>query len=238
VSRIYRKPLLSLNRFLAKTLFNEIQKSESAVIVAVVSQKGGVGKSSLSRTLSVEFTRAGWNVLLADIDASQITSNRWAEKRRNAAGIVPQIKTGVYPIAALAIEASKNYDLTIIDGAPHATQGTADAAAAADLVIIPTGSSMDDLEPAVMLARELAETLNSEKIVFALYKTTSNAQERESRETLDGVGFEVLPGAVPVKTGYIDAFDRGFCATETKYDNLNLVAGQLVKAISEKLKEK
>ena len=89
-----------------------------------------------------------------------------------------------------------------------------------------------------MLARELAETLNSEKIVFALYKTTSNAQERESRETLDGVGFEVLPGAVPVKTGYIDAFDRGFCATETKYDNLNLVAGQLVKAISEKLKEK
>jgi len=136
------------------------------MIVAVVSQKGGVGKSSLSRTLSVEFTRAGWNVLLADIDASQITSNRWAEKRRNAAGIVPQIKTGVYPIAALAIEASKNYDLTIIDGAPHATQGTADAAAAADLVIIPTGSSMDDLEPAVMLARELAETLNRRKNSF------------------------------------------------------------------------
>lgn len=206
------------------------------MIVAVVSQKGGVGKSSLSRTLAVEFTRAGWRVLLADIDSSQITSNRWAEKRRNAAGIVPQIETAVYPMATLAIEAAENYDLTIIDGAPHATQGTADAAAAANLVVIPTGSSMDDLEPSVMLARELAESLNSEKIVFALYKTTSDAQERESRETLASFGFEVLSGAVPVKTGYIDAFDRGFCATETKYDNLNQTAGVLIKNISEKLR--
>jgi chromosome partitioning protein len=206
------------------------------MIVAVVSQKGGVGKSSLSRTLAVEFTRAGWRVLLADIDASQITSNRWAEKRRNAAEISPQIETAVYPMAALAIEASKDYDLTVVDGAPHATQGTADAAAAADLVVIPTGSSMDDLEPSVMLARELAESLNSEKIVFALYKTTSDAQERESRETLSSFGFDVLEGAVPVRTGYIDAFDRGFCATETKYDNLNQVAGVLIKSISERLK--
>jgi chromosome partitioning protein len=206
------------------------------MIVAVVSQKGGVGKSSLSRTLAVEFTRAGWSVLLADIDASQITSNRWAEKRRNAAGIVPQIETAVYPMAALAVEASKDYDLTVIDGAPHATQGTSDAASAADLVVIPTGSSMDDLEPSVMLARELANSLKSEKIVFALYKTTSEAQERESRETLSDFGFEVLPGSVPVKTGYIDAFDRGFCATETKYDNLNQAAGRLVKSIADKLR--
>lgn len=206
------------------------------MIVAVVSQKGGVGKSSLSRTLAVEFTRAGWSVLLADIDASQITSNRWAEKRRNAAGIAPQIETAVYPMAALAVEASKDYDLTVIDGAPHATQGTSDAASAADLVVIPTGSSMDDLEPSVMLARELANSLKSEKIVFALYKTTSEAQERESRETLSDFGFEVLPGSVPVKTGYIDAFDRGFCATETKYDNLNQTAGRLVKSIADKLR--
>lgn len=206
------------------------------MIVAVVSQKGGVGKSSLSRTLAVEFTRSGWRVLLADIDASQITSNRWAEKRRDAAGIVPQVETAVYPMANLAIQASERYDLTIIDGAPHATQGTADAAAAADLVLIPTGSSLDDLEPSVMLANELAKSLNSEKITFTLYKTTSEAQERESRETLSSYGFEVLAGTIPVKTGYIDAFDRGFCATETKYENLNHAAGIVVQSVAEKLK--
>jgi chromosome partitioning protein len=207
------------------------------MIISVVSQKGGVGKSSVSRTLAVEFTRSGWGVLLADIDSSQITSNRWAEKRRNAAGIVPQIQTAVFPMAALAIEASQEYDLTIIDGAPHATQGTADAARASDLVVIPTGSSMDDLEPAVLLASELAKTLNRDSIVFALYKTTSDAQERESRETLESYGFAVLSGSVPVKTGYIDAFDRGFAATETKYPRLNESAAAMVTAVADKLRK-
>lgn len=205
------------------------------MIISVVSQKGGVGKSSISRTLAVEFTRAGWRTLLADIDSSQITSNRWAEKRRNAAGIEPKIETSAYPMAALAIEQKHSFDLVVIDGAPHSTRGTLDAAIASDLVIIPTGSSLDDLEPAVLLARELANSLNSEMIVFALYKTTTDAQERESRETLSGAGFEVFPGSIPVKTGYIEAFDKGFCATETKYEHLNEQARNLVQAVGKKL---
>ena len=206
------------------------------MIISVVAQKGGVGKSSIARTLAVEFTRAGWSVLLADIDNSQATANRWSEKRRNVAGIEPQIATAIYSTASLAIKASANYQLTVIDGAPHATIGTADAAAASDLVIIPTGSSMDDLEPAVLLASELSISLNSENIVFALYKTTSAAQARESRETLEGYGFTVLPGEIGVKTGYIEAFDKGFCATETKYQHLNERAGVLVQSVADRLK--
>jgi chromosome partitioning protein len=202
------------------------------MIISVVSQKGGVGKSSISRTLAVEFTRAGWQVLLADIDAQQTTSNRWSEKRRNVAGIIPQVTTVAFATTPLALDASHDYDLTVIDGAPHATRGTAQAAEASDLVIIPTGSSLDDLEPSVLLASELESNgIAREKIAFALYKTTSEAQQRESRETLEGYGYQVLPGAVPAKTGYIDAFDRGFCATETKYDNLNHQAGILVSAV-------
>jgi chromosome partitioning protein len=207
------------------------------VIISVVSQKGGVGKSSISRTLAVEFTRSGWSTLLADIDASQITSNRWAEKRRKESGIQPQIKTEVFGMAALAIEKSGDYDLMIIDGAPHSTAGTLDAAKASDLVIIPTGSSMDDLEPAILLANDLAKSLNSENIVFVLYKTTSAPQERESRESLEQYGFTVLPGSIPVKTGYIEAFDNGFCATETKYKHLNEQAKNMVQFVGNKLKE-
>lgn len=206
------------------------------MIISVLAQKGGVGKSSISRTIAVEFTRAGWRTLLADIDSSQITSNRWAEKRRNAAGIEPQIKTGVFPMAALAVEQAVDYDLVIIDGAPHSTQGTLDAAKASNLIIIPTGSSMDDLEPSVLLANELANSLNSENIVFSLFKTTSDAQEREARETLVDAGYSVLPISIPVKTGYIDAFDHGFCLTETKYEKLNDRAQSLVQSISDKLK--
>ncbi len=202
------------------------------MIISVVSQKGGVGKSSISRTLAVEFTRAGWRVLLADIDPKQATSNRWSRKRRDAAGIVPQVEATAFPTTPQALTASRDYDLTVIDGAPHATRGTAQAAKASDLVVIPTGSSLDDLEPSLALAGELEQAgVPKARIVFALYKTTSHAQERESREALEQYGFQVLAGSVPAKTGYIDAFDRGFCATETKYENLNDRAASLVTAV-------
>lgn len=207
------------------------------MIISLLSQKGGVGKSSLARTIAVEYTRSGWKTLLADIDSSQTTSNRWSEARRAKAGIKPQVETKVFPTANLAIQEAENYDLVVIDGAPHSTVATKDAAEASDLVIIPTGSSMDDLEPGILLASELAESLNSEKIVFALYKTTSAAQERESRETIVEYGFKVLPGSVRVMTGYINAFDAGFAATETQYEDLNKEAGMIIKAIVKTLQE-
>lgn len=208
------------------------------MIISVVSQKGGVGKSSISRTLAVEFTRAGWKTLLADIDTSQITSNRWAEKRRNNAGIEPKINTAVYSVVAQALAEIEDFDLIIIDGAPHATRGTIEAAKSSDLIIIPTGSSMDDLEPSILLANELANSLNSKYIYFLLYKTTSEPQAREARETLCKYGYNVLIGDIPVKTGYIDAFDRGYCATETRYQNLNDSAKNMVESIATKLQEK
>ncbi|MGL6176802.1 MAG: ParA family protein, partial [Vibrionaceae bacterium] len=142
--------------------------------------------------MAVEFTRAGWRTLLADIDSSQSTSNRWAEQRRAQAAIKPEVRTQVFATTHQALTEAKFYDLLIIDGAPHSTRGTLEAALHSDLVVIPTGTSLDDLEPSILLANELANSLISEKIVFALYKTTSSAQERESRETITNYGYEVL----------------------------------------------
>ena len=79
------------------------------MLIAVISQKGGVGKSSLSRTLAVEFTRSGWNTLLADIDISQVTSNQWAENRRNNKNINPKVNVEVFSMSALAIEKATQY---------------------------------------------------------------------------------------------------------------------------------
>lgn len=207
------------------------------MIISVVSQKGGTGKSSIARSLAVEFQRAEWSVLLADLDTGQKTSVYWAGKREPAGTAIPQIDAQSFSTADKAIKASAEYQLTIIDGAPHATRSTRDAAAASDLVIIPTGSSIDDLEPGVALANELAISLNSENIVFALYKTTSEAQERESRETLEGAGFAVLSASVPIRTGFIEALDLGFGITESKYDALNATAQRFVQSVADRIKE-
>ncbi len=49
-----------------------------AYIVASASQKGGVGKSTIARMIAVEFAlmEGNCNVLLADLDTSQMTAYR------------------------------------------------------------------------------------------------------------------------------------------------------------------
>jgi chromosome partitioning protein len=44
------------------------------VIIAFISQKGGVGKSTLAQALSVEASKQKLSVLLADCDSQQATS--------------------------------------------------------------------------------------------------------------------------------------------------------------------
>lgn len=206
------------------------------MIISVVSQKGGTGKSSIARSLAVEFQRAAWSVLLADLDTGQQTSARWAEKRVPGGDSIPQIHSQTFSTAGQALNASQDYQLTIIDGAPHATRSTQEAASASDLTIIPTGSSIDDLEPAIALGSDLAKSLNRENIIFALYKTTSEAQERESRETLEDAGFSVLTASVPIRTGYIEALDLGFGITESKYAALRRTGEAFIQAIADQLK--
>ena len=44
-------------------------------IIAFVSQKGGVGKSTLARAVAVEAQKQRLKILLADCDPQQATSN-------------------------------------------------------------------------------------------------------------------------------------------------------------------
>ena len=52
------------------------------LIIFFNSQKGGVGKSTLSQALTVFAALQNLKVLLADCDPQQKTSYYWAEKRK------------------------------------------------------------------------------------------------------------------------------------------------------------
>ncbi|MBA3922086.1 MAG: ParA family protein, partial [Nostocaceae cyanobacterium] len=49
--------------------------------IGVVSQKGGVGKSTIARLLAREYAAAGWDVKIADLDIAQATSTNWKQRR-------------------------------------------------------------------------------------------------------------------------------------------------------------
>ncbi|MBA6291586.1 AAA family ATPase [Colwellia sp. MB3u-70] len=208
------------------------------MIISNLSQKGGVGKSSLSRTIAVELTRAGWDVLLADIDPSQRTVKNWSDKRRDTVDIEPKVKTQDFKVTSKALVLAGDFDLLVIDGAPHATQGTLDAAKVSDMVILPTGTSIDDLEPQIGLAAELVSNgVERERIWFVIFKTSSDAETRGAIDAIREYNFNVFDEAIAHKTSYSQALDRGYCLTETRVKSLNEKAGLLIKAVVKKITE-
>ena len=206
-----------------------------AIIISVISQKGGVGKSTVARMVAREFAANGWAVKIADLDISQSTSFKW-RSRRLQGGLEPDVPVEMFGSVKKALEDGGHYDLLIIDGAPHATEATKEAAKASDLVIIPTGLSVDDLEPTVLLAHELAKLIESERIVFTLSRVgNSSAEVQESRAYLERSGYKVLGGELPDQVGYRRALDEGRTVTETRFATLNQKADQVAQAIMDKL---
>lgn len=206
--------------------------------IGVVSQKGGVGKSTLCRMIACEYARSGWDVKIADMDTSQSTSYHW-QQRRIQAGLEPQVAVEMFRRVADALKIASNYNLMIFDGAPHATQATLQIAQESDLLILPTGNALDDLEPTVRLAHELRQNgIPREKISIAFCRTgSSEAENREASDYVAQTGFYQLPGSIPEKTAYRRASDTGRAATETSHPSTNQRAADLMQAIVERINE-
>ena len=128
-------------------------------IIAFISQKGGVGKSTLSQALAVEAKKKKIKVLLADCDSQQATSQEWSKIKGK---INCQLFNSVKDIWLL----SSKYDLIIIDAPARTSTGTLEIAKKADLIIQPTGASRADLVPAVKEFNALVKA----KILLVFHK--------------------------------------------------------------------
>ena len=204
----------------------------AALIISVVSQKGGVGKSTLARLIAREYAAAIWNVKIADLDIGQGTSFNW-QARRLQHDLKPCIAVERFGTVDQAIKVAPHVDMLIIDGPPHSTAGTLRIAQASDLVILPTGLSLDDLQPTVLLAHELSKKgVAKAKIRFALSRVgDSHLEIIEAQSYVTEAGYYVLPGSIPEKIAYRRASDAGRALTETAYPSLNQRADRLAQSV-------
>lgn len=203
-----------------------------ATIISICSQKGGVGKSTLARLVVREYANAGWSVKIADLDVSQGTSFNW-QGRRLQSSIEPVIPVERFGSVDEAVRAAAQFDLLIIDAPPNSTAGTLRIARAADIVILPTGLSLDDMQPSVLLAHELAKKgVAKAKIAFALCRVgDSHLELTESQNYITDAGYRVLAGVIPEKIAYRRASDEGRSLTETRFPTLNRRADKLAQSI-------
>jgi len=205
----------------------------SAQMIGVVSQKGGVGKSTLARALAVAYAKAGWAVKIADLDINQGTSFEW-QKRRLQAGLDPIVPVEVFATVSQARRIEAHHDLVIFDGAPHATQGTVEIAKAASLVVLPTGLSLDDLHPTVLLANTLVSKhgIPAERLAIALSRAGDSARELDDAHAyLSSTPYHILPAHLQEKTAFRLAQDEGRSVIECKWQSPREQAEQMVDAI-------
>ena len=188
------------------------------MILSLISQKGGVGKSALARLLAVEFSKAGWTVKIADLDPAQGTSTKW-KARRDQAAHQPDIAAEKFRTVERALSEAGRFDLLILDGPAHAEQGGKTMAKASDLILMPTGYSLDDMEPQVEAAYELEGAgIDPGRILFVFCRAKgSESEDGEARSYLRRARLRVLGPVFPELASIRQAHAEGRAASEVPF---------------------
>ena len=110
--------------------------------IAILNQKGGSGKTTLSTNLALALVRDNYQVLLIDSDP-QGSLRDWNEA--NDAELIPVIGLDRETLPKDLKAVCTGYDFVVIDGAPQIAKMSAAAVKAADLVLIPVQPSPYDI---------------------------------------------------------------------------------------------
>ncbi len=207
-----------------------------AAVIAFISQKGGVGKSTLARALAAVCAQAGLEVMLADLDPRQQTLIQW-QKARTAQRVSPRLSVEPFDDAAEAVERADACDLLILDTPGGVNDDTLSVARTAHLIVQPTGPSLDDLHPTVLLFHELVVAgIPKSRLVAALCRVLNDEEEEAAaRAYLKEAGYEVLEGSIPESLTYRVAHNRGRSLTETNEQAFNDRADALIEALLTKV---
>jgi chromosome partitioning protein len=201
-----------------------------STIISFISQKGGVGKSSLARALAVLASNNNLKVLLADCDFQQTTSYDWTRLRQQKG--LSLINAQVFSDVSQVFKAKSQYDLIIVDAPARTSQSTLQLARESDLLVQPVGASRDDLVPALREFNSLVQIgIPRSRLFFALSRISSHAELKAVQKYLTEANYQFLQGVVWEKPSYKQAQNEGKCLFEVNYPSLQKEALKLLEDI-------
>ena len=199
--------------------------------VSFVSQKGGVGKSTLARLLAVGAAHRGLKPLLADFDLDQLTCVEWSAIRMQHA-VEPDIDARAFKSLKKLRKNEERAGLVVVDTRGLADELTQEIAEECDVTFLPTGASGDDLRPTLALARKLAKHGADGRVVLVLSKIgRSDVQLQKAIETIAASGFELLAEHWPQRDGFQADLDSGRAGREARNPYLREAAEKMEQAL-------
>lgn len=187
------------------------------MIIGVLNQKGGVGKTTLAVNIAATIAKAGNRVILVDADP-QGSALAWSSIRE-APPMFPVIGMAKPSLHRDMPEIAKDYDIAVIDGAPRVNDLGRAAILASDFILIPVQPSPYDVWAAaetVTLIREAQQFKPSLKGAFVVNRKIANtAIGRDVSSALaEFEDFAVLPAAINQRVIYAESAGQGLSVIE------------------------
>jgi chromosome partitioning protein len=203
-------------------------------VIAILNQKGGVGKTTLATNIATKFHLDGEKVLLVDSDP-QGSARDWHACGNSELSVVgldrPTLDKDVQKI-------SGGFDWIIIDGAPQLSNMAVSAIKCADLIIIPVHPSPYDIWASADLV-EIIKTRHqltdgTPKACFLISKQIGNTLlTKEVNEVLGTHSFPVMKSFTTQRVAYVQSATTGGSVFNTNNEAAILEITQIVNEIRE-----
>jgi chromosome partitioning protein len=181
-------------------------------VIAIISEKGGAGKTTLAVNLAVAAEAHGLATAIFDLDP-RANSTVWGDARPNK---IPAVVPAQVPRLPLLLEQARgnDADLVIIDTAGNAESTAGQAAQKADAILIPCRPFAPDLI-SIATSVKLAKTSGKPFFVVINAAPVQGVETAEAVAAITAEGVEVCPIVLHNRKSFVSRFHEGLTALDT-----------------------
>lgn len=179
------------------------------MIIAVVNQKGGVGKTTVAVHLAIWFAEHGQGTALIDTD-EQRTASRWAAEADGRIHVIAEHEAD--GLIERASHLRETFDVVIADGPANLAECTRALLLVADVAVVPCGVTIPELESTAATIRMLRNAqavrrsaLPVPLLVLSRVRSKRYRLTREAFEAAELLGVPLARRSVPFREAIADA---------------------------------
>ena len=190
------------------------------MIIAIGSNKGGVGKSTIATNLAVSFQQRGNQVIVIEADPTVRTTSNWKDDRDEGGYPPVTVVRQNGNLRDILRDLDGKYDIVLVDLAGKDSKEARTTAVTADLLLVPCQPSQADVDTTLEMA-ELVEEYGDFnprlKVALVLNRVSTNPWDPDggyAREALGENFGEVLRTSVHERKAYKALLREGLTAVE------------------------
>ena len=180
--------------------------------LALISQKGGAGKTTLAISIAVRAESAGIPSVIIDLDP-QASAAQWGDLRKAETPVVT-CSPPARLLSVMTAARTAGAGLIVLDTAPHAADAALAAVRSSDLVLIPCRPATADLL-SIGASIELARIADKPADVVINAAPVKNPLTDQAIAAIEGYGVTACPVVMHQRIEHVHAFTAGLSACES-----------------------